>query len=43
MNHELPKNHPEIVSPDAWTSALRNLLVKEKELAHARDAVGRGR
>ena len=39
MDRELPEKHPPIVSSDTWTTALRELLVKEKELAHARDAL----
>ena len=35
----LPKNHPPIVSPQEWEAARQQLLVKEKELTHARDAL----
>src|SRR2546423_5093159 len=30
---------PEIVSPKAWEAARQKLLVKEKELTHARDGL----
>jgi predicted dithiol-disulfide oxidoreductase (DUF899 family) len=32
-------NHPRIVSPKEWEAARQQLLVKEKELTHARDAL----
>src|SRR3989440_12275736 len=32
-------NTPPIVSPDEWEAARQQLLVKEKELTHARDAL----
>jgi predicted dithiol-disulfide oxidoreductase (DUF899 family) len=32
-------NTPAIVSPDQWEDARRQLLVKEKELTRARDAL----
>src|SRR6266498_6071522 len=32
-------NPPRIVSPKEWEAARQQLLVKEKELAHARDAL----
>src|SRR3984893_19470167 len=32
-------NTPPIVSPDEWEAARRQMLVKEKELTHARDAL----
>jgi predicted dithiol-disulfide oxidoreductase (DUF899 family) len=32
-------NLPEVVSPQAWEAARQNLLVKEKELTRARDAL----
>src|SRR5689334_2496476 len=32
-------NRPPIVSPDEWTAARQQLLVKEKELTRARDAL----
>ncbi len=34
-------NMPPIVSPQEWDSAREELLVKEKELTRARDALGR--
>jgi predicted dithiol-disulfide oxidoreductase (DUF899 family) len=42
MEHErgsLPKNTPPIVSPQEWEAARQQLLVKEKALTHARDAM----
>ena len=33
------KEHPRVVSQDEWLAARRELLVKEKELTHRRDAV----
>src|SRR2546430_5889208 len=33
-------NHPRIVSPQEWEGARQQLLVKEKELTRARDALG---
>jgi predicted dithiol-disulfide oxidoreductase (DUF899 family) len=36
---ELVMNTPPIVSPDEWETALQRLLVKEKELTRARDAL----
>jgi predicted dithiol-disulfide oxidoreductase (DUF899 family) len=35
----LPTNHPPIVSPQEWEAAHQQLLVKEKELSRARDAL----
>jgi len=35
----LPMNTPPIVSPQEWEAARQQLLVKEKELTHARDAL----
>ena len=35
----LPKNTPPIVSAQEWEAAHQGLLVKEKELTHARDAL----
>jgi predicted dithiol-disulfide oxidoreductase (DUF899 family) len=35
----LPTNHPPIVSPQEWEAARQQLLVKEKELTRARDAL----
>jgi predicted dithiol-disulfide oxidoreductase (DUF899 family) len=32
-------NTPPVVSPEEWEAARRELLVKEKELTHARDAI----
>jgi len=32
-------NRPRIVSPQEWEAALQQLLVKEKELTRARDAL----
>src|SRR5215467_2387489 len=32
-------NRPEVVSPQEWEAARQKLLVKEKELTHARDAL----
>lgn len=36
---ELPTNTPPIVSPSDWDAARERLLVKEKDLTHARDAL----
>ena len=38
MSEELPKNHPPIVSPEAWRAAREAMLVKEKAFTRARDA-----
>jgi predicted dithiol-disulfide oxidoreductase (DUF899 family) len=38
-NSELPTNTPPIVSPQEWEAARQRLLVKEKALTHARDAM----
>ena len=35
----LPTNHPSIVSPQEWEAARQQLLLKEKELTRARDAL----
>src|SRR5207247_7871082 len=35
----LTTNHPRIISPKEWEAARQQLLVKEKELTHARDAL----
>src|SRR5690349_11475802 len=35
----LPSNHPPVVSPKEWEAARQQLLVKEKELTRARDAL----
>src|SRR5262245_37203732 len=35
----LPKKTPQVVSPQEWEAAREKLLVKEKELTHARDAL----
>ena len=32
-------NHPRMVSPQEWEAARQQLLVKEKELTRARDAL----
>jgi predicted dithiol-disulfide oxidoreductase (DUF899 family) len=39
MEENLPKNTPAIVSPQEWESARQELLVKEKALTRARDAL----
>jgi predicted dithiol-disulfide oxidoreductase (DUF899 family) len=39
MNGHLPMNTPPIVSPQEWEVARQRLLVKEKELTRARDAL----
>src|SRR5262249_21419535 len=39
LKGQLPKNHPPIVSPQEWEAAHQQLLVKEKALTHARDAL----
>ncbi|MCW6533659.1 DUF899 domain-containing protein [Sphingomonas lycopersici] len=39
MSEELPRNHPPIVSPEAWRTAREAMLVKEKALVRARDAL----
>jgi predicted dithiol-disulfide oxidoreductase (DUF899 family) len=36
---ELPKSHPPVVSREEWEAAWRELLVKEKALTSARDAL----
>jgi predicted dithiol-disulfide oxidoreductase (DUF899 family) len=36
---EKKKDHPRIVSPKEWEAARQKLLVKEKELTRARDAL----
>jgi predicted dithiol-disulfide oxidoreductase (DUF899 family) len=38
-NENLPKNTPPVVSAQEWEAARQKLLVKEKELTHARDAM----
>src|SRR5215813_15246944 len=38
-NGHLAMNTPPIVSPQEWEAARQRLLVKEKELTHARDAL----
>jgi predicted dithiol-disulfide oxidoreductase (DUF899 family) len=35
----IPENAPPVVSPQEWETARRALLVKEKELTRARDAL----
>jgi predicted dithiol-disulfide oxidoreductase (DUF899 family) len=37
--NEKKMDHPRIVSPKEWEAARQKLLVKEKELTHARDAL----
>src|SRR5262249_13169850 len=39
MTKSLPKNTPPVVSPQEWEAARQQLLVKEKALTHARDAL----
>jgi len=39
MSQELPRNHPPVVSPEAWRAARDAMLVKEKALVRARDAL----
>jgi predicted dithiol-disulfide oxidoreductase (DUF899 family) len=39
MNSDLPMKSPPIVSPQEWEAARQQLLVKEKELTRARDAL----
>jgi predicted dithiol-disulfide oxidoreductase (DUF899 family) len=39
VKEHLPANHPPVVSPKEWDAARQQLLVKEKELTHARDAL----
>ena len=39
----LPTNHPPIVSPQEWEVARQQLLLKEKELTRARDALAADR
>ena len=39
MNGQLRMNTPPIVSPQEWEAARQRLLVKEKELTRARDAL----
>ena len=39
LKENLPKNTPPIVSAQEWETARQQLLVKEKELTHARDAL----
>jgi len=38
-NSELPATHPPIVSPQAWNAARQQMLIKEKALTRARDAL----
>jgi predicted dithiol-disulfide oxidoreductase (DUF899 family) len=42
-NPDLPKTRPKTVSADEWEAARQQLLVKEKELTHARDALAAAR
>jgi predicted dithiol-disulfide oxidoreductase (DUF899 family) len=39
LKGHLPKTTPQIVSPQEWEAARQKLLVDEKELTHARDAL----
>jgi predicted dithiol-disulfide oxidoreductase (DUF899 family) len=39
METQLKINTPPVVSPDEWEAARQQLLVKEKELTHTRDAL----
>ena len=39
LKGNLPKNAPPIVSPQEWETARQQLLVKEKALTRARDAL----
>ena len=39
MQHEMPINHPPVVSPQAWDEARRVMLVKEKAFTRSRDAL----
>src|SRR5262245_28207855 len=39
LKSQLPKNTPPVVSPQEWEAARQQLLVKEKALTHARDAM----
>src|SRR5437660_7718232 len=39
MKGKLPKNTPPIVSQEEWEAARQQLLVKEKDLTRARDAL----
>jgi predicted dithiol-disulfide oxidoreductase (DUF899 family) len=39
---ELPPNTPGIASPKEWDAARERLLVKEKELTHAREVSDAG-
>lgn len=43
MSQELPENHPAVVSPEAWRAARDAMLVKEKALVRARDALAADR
>lgn len=43
MSQELPENHPPVVSPEAWRAARDAMLVKEKALVRARDALAADR
>ena len=38
-SNEKKMDHPRIVSSKEWEAARQKLLVKEKELTHARDAL----
>jgi len=39
MKTNLPKNTPPVVSPQDWETARQQLLAKEKDVTHARDAL----
>jgi predicted dithiol-disulfide oxidoreductase (DUF899 family) len=39
VKSELPSGHPPIVSPEAWTAARQQMLVKEKAFTRSRDAL----
>jgi predicted dithiol-disulfide oxidoreductase (DUF899 family) len=39
MRDELVMNTPPVVSPEEWEAARQRLLVEEKRLTHARDAL----
>ena len=40
---QFPLKTPPVISPDAWEAARRDMLVKEKALTRARDALAAGR
>jgi predicted dithiol-disulfide oxidoreductase (DUF899 family) len=43
IHNEHPTNTPSVVSPQAWKAARQQLLVQEKELTRARDALAAAR